>query len=406
MKLESKKIALFCLVLIFASIFSCEPSNKTTENSNSDTTQIVDSSTLKYDRKFNDMALWLAGIPQDKNGTYKKFENNQVWKDYSKNITEAFDKFKEQRVTKLTSFRKNYLKEVNENIKTLFYPYSGPDFINANIFFPKADTIIMIALEPVGNIPDFETFTEEKKSNYFNQMIASMSNVLDAGYFITSEMQEKYDNKSNDSIKGVLPILYIFMAKSGCQIADVQRFTIDKLGKPVDSLPNTVDLDNPEDTYVSAVKIDYFKENKDSIKTLMYFSHNIREAKIKNNLEFITFLKNRTINTTYLKAASYLNIWFETIRNVSLEKSDYILQDDSGIPIKYFKKSIWEIQLFGTYTRTLKMFKAYFQSDLRDMYKESKNTIALDFKTGYNGNFKKSNLQLAKKISSTQKTKP
>ena len=47
----------------------------------------IDSSELKvdlskYDRSFNDMALWLSGIEQDSNGVYKDLQNSETWKNY------------------------------------------------------------------------------------------------------------------------------------------------------------------------------------------------------------------------------------------------------------------------------------------------------------------------------------
>lgn len=407
MKLNLLKFSLKTLtVLVFTLFFANCTSENTTNNNNidSNSTQPADTITVqktidlsKYDRKYNDMALWLAGIPQDADGTYKDLENSDEWQNYSSDINAAFSQFKQERVTKLDSFRDAYLTDVNNSIKTLFYPYSGPDFINANIFFPKADKIIMAALEPVGYIPDFSTFSDYKKSSYFSQIIGSMRNILNQGYFVTKKMKVEYKSEVVDSISGVLPILYIFMAHSDCHILNVQKFTIDKEGNYALSLPNTTDLDDPNDTYISAVQIDYFRKGENEIKTVMYFSHNIGEPKIDDTPEFITFLEHQNVNVTYLKAASYLNIWFAKIRNFSLNNSDYIFQDDSGIPIEYFDENEWNIQLFGTYTKTLDMFRAYFQPLLRDMYKQSTNVIPLNFATGYNGTFEESNLQLISK---------
>lgn len=397
------KILLFVSLSIL--IIQCENNdNSDGKNNTTDTIVAIDSSELeqkidlsKYDRSYNDIALWLAGIEQDADGTYKDLESNEAWQNYSSDMTEAFSTFKTERVVKLDSFRENELSEVNENIKTLFYPYSGPDFINANIFFPNADKIIMAALEPIGYIPDFSTFSDYKKSSYFTQVISSMRNILNQGYFVTKKMKFQYQSEVVDSISGVLPILFIFLAQSDCHILDVQKFTIDKAGNKVSSLPNTTDTDNPADPYISAVEIKYFRNGENTIKTLMYFSHNIGEPKIDETPEFITFLEKQDINVTYLKAASYLNIWFVKIRDFSLENSDYIFQDDSGIPIKYFDKSVWDIKLYGTYTTTLDMFKAYFQPQLRDDYKLDTNVTPITFSTGYNGNFEQSNLQLMTK---------
>ncbi len=396
------KSMIFVAFLLFFANCTDDNSNQVSDNNQIDSTQQVvnQKDTLdlsKYDRSYNDIALWLAGISQDTNGTYKNLEQSDAWKDYSSDISEAFQMFEKSRVVKLDSFRDAYLVDANRDIKTLFYPYSGPDFMNANILFPNADTIIMAALEPIGTIPDFSGFSEYKKSSYFSQVVKSMKNILSQGYFVTKKMKVEYKSEVVDSIDGVLPILFIFLAQSDCYILDVENFTIDKQGNPSDSVPANVNLSDPNDTYITGLKINYVRTGEDKIKTIIYFSHNIGEPEINATPEFITYLNKRSINVTFLKAASYLNIWFEKIRDVTLNKSEYILQDDSGVPIKYFNTDEWNIQLFGTYTRTLAMFTEFFQPKLRDLYKQDANIIPLNFATGYNGNFEESNLQLITK---------
>ncbi len=390
------------LVAIIVFISSCKDKNQNTQNSiqdsinQADTTQIVQKINLSaYDRSYNDLALWLAGQRQDENGLYKNLEQSKQWQNYSSDLTLAFNTFNNERVTKIDSFRQTYLNDANEDIKTLFYPYSGPDFINARLFFPNADTIIMAALEPIGEIPDFSGFSEYQLSNYFEQIISSLRNILNQGYFITKKMKVQYTGSTKDSISGVLPIIFVFMIHSGCQVLDVQKITIDKNGNVMNLSSETEIVEDPKDEFILGVKIDYYAKHENKIKTMFYFSHDIGEPQIDETPEFLTFLGNRNINVTFLKAASYLNIWFAKIRNITLEKSDYILQDDSGIPIKYIDTTIWDIKLFGTYTKTLDMFRDYFQSKLRDLYKqEAENVIPLHFSTGYNGTFEESNLQL------------
>ena len=37
---------------------------------------------------------------------------------------------------------------------TMFYMFSGPDFLYADAFYSKATTYVLSALEPVGSVPD------------------------------------------------------------------------------------------------------------------------------------------------------------------------------------------------------------------------------------------------------------
>ncbi len=40
---------------------------------------------------------------------------------------------------------------------TMFYMFSGPDFLYANAFYPNAKTYVLSGLEPVGTVPDLTT---------------------------------------------------------------------------------------------------------------------------------------------------------------------------------------------------------------------------------------------------------
>lgn len=397
--MKSSKLLYFIIILIIPFLTNCKnnpSSNKTIENEKISDTIVVEEKNdfSEYNRNFNDLALWLAGMEQDSAGIYKHLENSQKWKDYCFDIKAAFDILKVERIGKLDTFRINELSELNKDIKTLFYPYSGPDFVHADIFFPNAEKIIMIGLEHVGDIPDFSNFTEYNKQSYFSQILTSLGNVLSKGYFITKRMKNDFASEQVDSISGVMPIFYVFMAQSDCRILDSKKITIDKNGNVIENKDNEADIDDPWDNFISGLQIDYVKKDEDKIKTVMYFSQDIGDPKLDTIPEFMTFLDNQEINVTFLKAASYLNIWFAKIRNFTLENSDYIFQDDSGIPIRYINDSIWDIKLYGEYTRTLEMFKDYFQSQLRNLYNES-DVTPLDFGIGYNGStIDQPNLQL------------
>jgi len=384
------KTVLFILFSIL--LINCKSRTENKENLTGKDSVETKIDITKYDRSYNDIALWLAGLEQDSSGKYKNLENSETWKTYSVEIREAFNLMKIDRLGKLDTFTINELSEVNTNIKTLFYPYSGPDFTNANIFFPKTDKIIMAGLERVGDIPDFSKLSEINKQNYFSQILESLTNILTKGYFITKRMKKEFAGERLDSLSGVIPIFYVFMAQANCRILDAQKIYIDTLGNIVEINENYID--DPFDNTVNGLKIDYIRNEDNKIRTVIYFSHDLGEFKHADTPEFLIFLKKQNINVTFLKAASYLNIWFGIVRNFILDNSDYIFQDDSGIPIKYINDSIWNIKLYGTYTKTLDMFKDYFQSSLKTKYAQDSTVVPLNFGIGYNGTIGDANLQL------------
>ena len=55
----------------------------------------------------------------------------------------------------------------------------------------------------------------------------------------------------------------------------------------------------------------------------------------------------------------------------------------------------WQIRLFGTYSRTIDLFKHKYQEDLKEAYEKDEKTGAVPFRIGYNVKFNETNLLMA-----------
>ena len=74
--------------------------------------------------------------------------------------------------------------------------------------------------------------------------------------------------------------------------------------------------------------------------------------------------------------------------------SAVILQDDSGIPYRFFNPADWRIQLYGAYDRPYGSFRWLEQPDLKKAY-ATLTPKPLGFRIGYGFSRIPSNLQLA-----------
>ena len=73
---------------------------------------------------------------------------------------------------------------------------------------------------------------------------------------------------------------------------------------------------------------------------------------------------------------------FSKIRNSILRSSNSILQDDSGIPFRFIKKSSWDISYHGYYHKPIPVFKHFLQKDLQEEVRKN-TTGKLPFSYGY-----------------------
>jgi hypothetical protein len=87
---------------------------------------------------------------------------------------------------------------------------------------------------------------------------------------------------------------------------------------------------------------------------------------------------------TFVKAASYCmhGSDFSIIRSICL-KAKAVLEDDTGIPYRFFKQNEWEVSLYGRYTKPVKDFHYGFQADLDSAYRFGKNIQPLPYSIGY-----------------------
>ena len=85
------------------------------------------------------------------------------------------------------------------------------------------------------------------------------------------------------------------------------------------------------------------------------------------------------------------NAHFSKVREFILASSDMIVQDDSGIPLRYFASEKWDSAFYGNYEGPIKLFANRYQDDLRLAYATSGSALGVGI--GYDHQAKKSNIQ-------------
>ena len=397
-----KKFHLFNSILIaviFLVLFSCNSANDDENDALSDSLKkdsIEKADFLsKYDRYFNDIARFIAGLEQTKGSTLLQFDTLTAAIEYRQSIGEFFKKLEANNLSKMRIFSDNELKDIRKDSLMLFYPFSGPDFINSDALFPDAFNTIMLGLEPVGGVPNISDANNEELRTMFKALRISIDSISPLGYFMTNEMNKDFRRVSD--LNGTLPIITLFMVRNNFQILNVKKVSISSEGRLVESDP-AMDKDDPTDTYISGGMIEYMKINDKRVRKLVYFSHDASDESLARTPQLMKYFNSFKADIAFFKAASYLCTWMKGMREFTLANAKNIVQDDSGIPLSYFDKSQWDIRFYGKYERTLKVFqKGFFQKDLKEAYETTPNIKPLDFVFGYGVRIKQSNMLVAKR---------
>src|SRR5260221_12190598 len=133
-------------------------------------------------------------------------------------------------------------------------------------------------------------------------------------------------------------------------------------------------------------------------KVFYFFSTDLSDDGIKSNPAVLRFTEQQGQANCFLKAASYLmhESRFDAVRSFLLNDSVTVLEDDSGIPVKYISVDKWTLRYFGSYIGPVHLFKNYYEPDLRQYY-ENSSPKPLTFSFGYQWNRHNSTLILAVK---------
>jgi hypothetical protein len=341
----------------------------------------------------NALANIMSGITDD-HEAFKAIQSTEDFKIFSKNFDKKWFSYDSTRLLTLRNFQANELSKVVKKQSTLFYPFSGPDILYAHTFFPDADRYIMIGLEPVGSFPVLNEKEKDSLENYFNKVNTSLKAILKFSFFRTASMKTDLRNTELD---GTIHLLTLFLKRTGNTFCSAKALTVDSNGNVVYVKSfETLKRMNVRTKGVEIVFSDVAKKKK----TLLYFSTNAMDEALKKNKGFVTYMKNIGTINTYLKGASYLmhKNYFSIVRNVILDQSEQVIQDDSGIALEYFTKDDqqWDFTFYGQYTKPIPMFKQFYQKDLDSLY-DKLGSKDIGFGIGYNFKDKNSNFMIASK---------
>ena len=311
----------------------------------------------------NDAARFIAGLHPTEPGPLAEWAKTPEWNAFSQSVSESWQAFEEHHLEQIRLWKTSNVSNLDPD--TVFYPFSGPDFIHAEAFFPNATTYILCGLEPTGTLPSMQSL--QPLESTLRWMQVSMKTVMEAGYFITKDM--KTDLKQSP-LQGTVPVFCFMLARNGDRIVSVQS-----------------DANHAE--------IRFLAPGDSRVRTLHYYSLNLRNDGLRKGNAFLKFIQEARPDVGYLKSASYLlhESDFSTIRDTLLTQCRAIVQDDSGIPLRAFNPDRWRFYNYGVYAPPLDIFKKYNQPDLADLYSKFP-TSPLPFGVGYHWDPKTANLMV------------
>ena len=364
--LNTMKIAALAASLILAAVFPARAADSVTAD---------------------DTARFLAGMQPSADSPLMPLTRDPAWQNHAHFFDSAFGQLEQRQLSRIRAWSDANLAAPKP---TMFYMFSGPDFLYADAFYSKASTYVLSALEPPGSVPDLSRLPRGNLGATLYNIEHSLGSILSFSFFITKHM--KVDLHAGQ-VSGTLPILYVFLARSGKTIREVSPVTLDDKG----TIHTGNESAGPNATH--GVRIT-FAGKEGGEKALYYFSTDLSNSGVRAS-GFLKFCQTLAPGNSLIKSASYLlhSGNFTTTRNFILANSATIIQDDSGIPLGYYNPKGWHFFPFGRYEGPINEFAGKYQPSYAELFRRAQ---PMDFGIGYRWRGHESNLLLSVRLSADE----
>src|SRR5262249_5115932 len=169
----------------------------------------------------DDTARYLAGMQPSAGSPIAALTGEDGWAAHARFFDRAFGELDRTQLARIRAWSNATLRQRRP---TMFYMFSGPDFLYADAFFPGASTYVLAGLEPVGQIPDLERIPRGSIGPALANIANSLHSILSFSFFITHNMRSEL---STGQLGGTTPILYVFLARAGKTVREAKLVALD-----------------------------------------------------------------------------------------------------------------------------------------------------------------------------------
>jgi len=320
----------------------------------------------------DDTARFLAGMPGGSGSPLSAARQSEAWQRFSRNMDELWRRFSVQRQPRIAGFSRSELGGLRSG-PAIWYPFSGPDVLFAETFFPGASHYELCGLESCEMLPDLATLSPDQQAAALDGLYTSLTTALSYSFFITKDMRV---DLQRTQVKGTLPLCLVFLARLGYPIESVSPVSLTAGG----ALASGQSGGNCPGYTIR------YRAGMGRSKSLTYFTENVADFSLRSDPRYLNYLRGYGPVVTYLKSASYLmhTDEFTLIRQRILDQSRAILMDDSGLPLKSLTDNRWDLTFYGQYSGVLDLFKEFYQADLATVYQTGGPQVrSIDFGLGY-----------------------
>lgn len=339
---------------------------------------------------FNDTARFIAGLKGRPGTPYEALEKTPAWSGYAKGFDETWAQFQQNQAEPVRAFEQRELAPIQPKGDFVFYPFSGPDILYMTGFFPNRSTYVMVGLEPAGTMRGPADFPASAIDVEMSDWTKAMRSIFSRSFFVTSEMDRQFRGRVAD---GLLESICLLLARAGYTIEGIQHGNLNDEGAFVPGEPGA------GKTRAKGVEVKFRRGPTGDPQRLFYFSTTL-DKEFAAKPGFGRFLAALGKSDTLIKSASFVMHWrtIDVFRKHVLANSRLILQDDTGVPFRFFTAPEWNTKLYGEYSMPDKPFRTWYQKDLVEAFADPARVSPLGFSLGYGAGRRPSSMILARRV--------
>ncbi|MEI8401201.1 MAG: hypothetical protein WCG12_10385 [Alcaligenaceae bacterium] len=318
-------------------------------------------------------AILLAG-QQPVTGLPPSIAQSPRWATFAKEVTENWTRYSQKIADPMSQWA---LAELSVASDTVFYPFSGPDFVTVHQLFPEAKRYVMMAMQNAERPLDLANLAPELIDPSLGVLTSAWKHFGENGFYVT-EYLEKYLYSTRANI-GASTFIVSFLTLQGFEIERVVPIQVTADGSLQELAPDTPRW--------RSVRIQASKQGRPVV--IDYLKIDLSNPGLQAAPENLTLISTLTKNPVLFKAASHLpqNVGFSVIANQVLENSSLIVQDETGLSYSTLIRA-HQVALFGKFVVAHHSFQSY-HVDLAKAFAQRDDTKPLPFRFGYfkDGNY-------------------
>lgn len=333
------------------------------------------------DQSWNHTARLMAGLPPKADSPYASVAKSKAFTNHQAAMDRFWSAVEKNSLKPMSEWRKTQLAGI-DGTRPAVYPLSGADFVNLYALYPAASEYVMFALEEPGQPP--KTLTTELKA--LGRILGSLRSVIGTiaskNYFYSANMRTYL---KHTPMKGTAPPLMAFIARLNLDLRSVEPIFITAEGK-LSECPQEA---CPQGSY-QGIRYRFRAAGDKQDRDLVYLSIRLEKDTLEPTTATGRYLNSLPVFNSMLKSAIYLlhSDTYAGSRDWMLQKSAVVVQDDSGIPYRFFANERYNVRLFGRYMVYRLSIggigKPPRQKDLEQLYQQP-GVTPLSFRFGYGG---------------------